>query len=121
MKKLILGVSLAAFVGIVLALPSSQTGSVIVTWPRAYDTSFPSDSYFSGSIVYWGTASRSYSNSSFVAGTVYSNAVINLTRGQTYYFTVTQLGTNGVESDFGNEVVYTVPNKPPKPGTTSTN
>lgn len=121
MKKIVSIAVLLSVSVVLLALPSSQTASVSVTWPRAYDTNFPSDVYFSGTIVYWGSTSRTYSASAFVAGTVYSNVVLNLTRGHTYYFTVTQLGTNGVESDFGNEVAYTVPNKPPKAGTSTVN
>lgn len=121
MKKLIY-VSIVMVLSLVLwALPSSQTGNVNIVWIRGYDTNYPTDAYFSGSVVYWGTTSRVYTSSVGVNSSVFTNNVAGLVRGSRYYFTVSQVGTNGIESDYGPEAVYTVPNKPPKPGTTTAN
>ncbi|HSU57070.1 MAG TPA: Ig-like domain-containing protein [Candidatus Dormibacteraeota bacterium] len=53
--------------------------------------------------IYQGTTSRSYS-SIVDAGNVTQLSPSNLTFGVTYYFTATAYDTNGVESDFSDEV-----------------
>lgn len=121
MKKIIYASITLLFSLVLWALPSSQTGNVNIVWVRGYDTNYPTESYFSGSVVYWGTTSRVYTSSVGVNSSVFTNNVAGLVRGATYYFTVSQVGTNGVESDYGPEAVYTVPNKPPKITSISTN
>ena len=108
---------------ILLAFPASQTGSVTVSWTPGYDTNYLNQSYFSEFIVYSSTTTNITAN-----GTPYPTSITNLnlavsglTRGATYYFTVTQVATNGAESDYGPIVPYTVPNKPPKVGTVNVN
>jgi len=64
--------------------------------------------------VYVGTVSRVYSVASS-AGNNVEYAVTNLTPGGTYYFAVTAVNTAGLESDYSNEVVYTVPTRPSAP------
>jgi hypothetical protein len=65
--------------------------------------------------LYDGVASRTYTNV-IPTGTATSNTISGLASGAIYYFTVTAVGTNGLESDYSAEVSYTVPlptNNPP--------
>ncbi len=66
--------------------------------------------------LYWGAASRTYTNYVTVTGT---NAVTikPLVRGAPNFFAVTALA-NSLESDFSNEVSYTSPTLPLPPGGT---
>jgi hypothetical protein len=71
--------------------------------------------------VYDGVASRSYTNA-IATGNATSNTISGLASGATYYFAVTAVGTNGLESDYSAEVRYTVPlptNNPPNISLTS--
>lgn len=62
--------------------------------------------------IYYGTASRQYSDlvdvkkATLVAGRVYG-AVTGLAAGTTYYFVATAYDTDGFESDYSKEVVWT--------------
>jgi len=67
--------------------------------------------------VYQGGASRAYTNV-IPVGLGTSNTVPGLIIGATYWFAVTAFDTNGLESDFSNEVSYTVPAPKPAPGLT---
>ena len=42
-------------------------------------------------------------------GSATTATVSNLVSGATYYFAVTAVDTNGQESDFSSEIIYTVP------------
>lgn len=64
--------------------------------------------------VYTGNSSRSYDRIES-AGNDVMFSVTNLVLGQTYYFAVTAVNSAGLESDYSNEVVYTVPSKPSAP------
>jgi Bacterial Ig domain/Fibronectin type III domain len=71
--------------------------------------------------LYDGVASRAYTNV-IDTGTATTQAVSNLTVGVTYFFAVTAVGTNGLESDYSAEISYTVPlptNIPPTISLTS--
>jgi len=57
--------------------------------------------------VYYGTASHQYS-SYRDAGNVLTYNLTGLSSGTTYYIAATSYDTSGVESDYSNEVVYTV-------------
>ncbi len=61
--------------------------------------------------IYWGTRSRAYTQHLEV-GRVTTARVTGLSTGSTYFFAATALATGGLESDFSNEVQYTVPNPP---------
>lgn len=65
-----------------------------------------------GYIVYYGPASRNYTNAVNV-GNVTTNTVSGLVDGATYFFAVTAFNTNGLESDFSDEVSYAPPNPIP--------
>ena len=53
--------------------------------------------------VYYGTASRAYSNSTDV-GNVTTNDITGLTKGQTYFIAITAYDTSHNESSYSNEV-----------------
>ena len=75
----------------------------------------PSTDPVSGYKVYHGTISGIYTDSTN-AGPATSMTVAGLTEGTTYYFVATATGTNLLESEFSNEITYTVPlpaNQPP--------
>ena len=58
--------------------------------------------------IYYGGASRSYTNL-FSAGDQTETTVSNLSVGETYYFAVTAVSYEGIESDFSDEAVIQVP------------
>lgn len=61
-----------------------------------------------GYTVYYGTSSHSYTNSVQTgADVVYT--IRALEEGTTYFFAVTAYDSNRTESDFSNEITYTVP------------
>lgn len=63
--------------------------------------------------LYIGGASRTYTNA-VTLGRTNRAAVISLWAGRTYYFAVTAVASNGVESAFSNEVSATVRPNPPQ-------
>ncbi len=68
-----------------------------------------------GYYVYLGVESGNYTNKLDV-GQVTSATISNLVDGLTYYFAVTAYNSSGLESDYSNEMSYTVPasaNQPP--------
>ena len=72
------------------------------------------DSTVVGYKMYYGVASRTYTNLVDV-GNATSGRIPGLVEGTTYYFAATAYDQPGVESEFSNEVGYTValPNTPP--------
>jgi len=83
-------------------------GNATVGWDRNQEPNI------AGYKVYWGTATRNYSNSATVyyyakqpAGMSY--VVNDLQDGKTYYFAVTALDMAGRESDFSDEVIKKIP------------
>jgi hypothetical protein len=60
--------------------------------------------------VYYGTTSRSYTNSvSAGTQTTYTIPSSGMNAGKTYYFAVTALNTSGIESAYSNEASKTIP------------
>ena len=61
--------------------------------------------------MYYGTASRSYSQAlgsgNYVTTT--TSTVSGLARGHTYYFAVTGFGSDGTESAYSNEASKLIP------------
>lgn len=67
--------------------------------------------------LYWGTSSRVYTSSMTILVPKTTATVTGLSPGVTYYFAVTAFTTDGLESDYSDEVSYTVPGLPvPPPG-----
>jgi hypothetical protein len=81
----------------------SVPGNVLtLAWDRSTDSSV------TGYRIYYGAASRNYTNS-IVVGNVTTNAVPGLMSGVTYFFAVTAYNASGLESIFSNETTHTAP------------
>lgn len=84
-------------------------GTVMLGWDAN------SEAYLAGYRVYWGTASRVYTNDPRPTVPVSSDpvyTVTGLTPGVKYYFAVTAYSTTGLESGYSNEVSATLPLPP---------
>ena len=68
--------------------------------------------------IYYGSASRSYTNSTAV-GNVTNTTINGLDDGATYYFAATTYDNAGHESTFSEEVVYFIPALVPPPPMTN--
>jgi len=78
--------------------------SAVVT--LAWDANTEDD--IKGYEIYYGTASRNYSDSIKVGNTT-QTTISNVQEGQTYYFTATAYDFGDNESAFSEELVYTIP------------
>lgn len=112
MKKLLAIILLSAVTA--FALPSTnKTSSVSVAWDP-YSYIHPEAGKEAGFILYYGTASGSYTwstNVGFRTNFTFTGLLFNTT----YYSAVTSYDTNGVESDFSNEINWN--HKKPQPPT----
>lgn len=88
-------------------LVANAASSVTLAWDAS-----PSPEV-TGYKIYYGPSSRNYTNVINV-GNVLMATVTNLSTGATYFFAATAYDGGGLESDFSNEVSYTVPQ--PRPG-----
>lgn len=85
-----------------LAASSSLTPSVILNWDASPDTNI------AGYKLYYGTNSGSYPQV-VSAGLVTQTTVTGLTPGTPYYFAATASDSTGLESDYSNEITFTMP------------
>jgi len=105
---------LTRVLGVILffALLHNPFQALSATFLGSYSVAFAWDSSPSSEVtgyrVYYGAASGNYSNS-VVVGNVTTNTVPGLASGVTYFFAVTAYNASGLESDFSNEISYTVP------------
>ena len=90
------------FLLIALPLSAAQAASVDLEWDANAEPEL------AGYKIYWGTSSSSY-NSSKDAGSNTICTVTGLDEGTTYYFAATAYDGDGNESDYSNQVSYTVP------------
>jgi fibronectin type 3 domain-containing protein len=67
-----------------------------------------SEANLSGYRIHYGTSGGNYTAVKDV-GKQTTCTVTDLTPGVTYYFAATAFNTSGLESDYSNEVLYTVP------------
>lgn len=97
---------LAAF-GITV-VPAAN-GSATLTWvPPTQNTDGSPLTDLVGYVVRWGTTSGNYSNSATINNPGVSSYVVNnLLTGTTYYFVVSALNQQGLESTFSNEASKT--------------
>ncbi len=100
-KHFIYGMVLLLF--IVISSSTAYAGEVTLSWnaPTTNEDGTPLTD-LDGYIVYYGTASGSYSQDTNV-GNVTTYQVTGLTDGATYYFSVTAYDTSGNESAYANE------------------
>src|SRR5580765_765606 len=89
-------------------LTSFAAPSITLAWDPSPDPSVV------GYKVYWGVATRNYTNS-LSAGSATTLTVSNLVIGTPYYFAATAYDTNGIESDYSVEASGSIalPNQPP--------
>src|SRR5512138_1032300 len=97
----------AAFAVNAQLAPTNPPANVVLAWDP------PATSGIAGYNVYWGAASRHYTN--LVTTTNLTATINNLDRGTTYYFAATAFSVTGLESEFSNEVSYTPPARPIAP------
>lgn len=87
-------------------------------WPVTLEWDANPEPNVAGYIVYFGTSSRSYFFSTNIVGRTscyFTNSIF--TPGTTYYFAVTAYDQLGLESEFSQEVSFTLPrptNTPPR-------
>jgi hypothetical protein len=84
-----------------LALPALQSASIPLAWSPSIDPGVV------GYKIYWWPAAGGATNSVDV-GNVTKTTITGLTEDTTYYFAATSYDTNGVESDFSNQIELTV-------------
>lgn len=87
---------------------SAQRASISLTWDNNPETDL------GGYRVYYGPATRSYTNYQNVGKTNICT-VTNLVDNASYFFAVTAFNTNGLESDYSNEVRLTTGRRPAAP------
>src|SRR5207244_154249 len=85
---------------------SASAASVSLVWNASSGTNV------AGYNVYYGVASRTYTNKVNV-GNVTNATISGLIEGTTYFFAVTAYDQYGLESDYSNEMSYMVPVTPP--------
>ena len=90
------------------ALPSAAMQSVTLAWSPSTDPAV------AGFRIYYGPASRAYTNS-LAVGNVTATTISGLVEGATYYFAATTYDNAGHESVFSDEVTYVIPGLPPPP------
>jgi fibronectin type 3 domain-containing protein len=92
--------------GSLAAAPEALPANVRLAWDPSPDPGIASYK------VYYGAASGNYTNS-VSAGTATSVTISNLAQGVTFYFAATATDTNGLESDFSDEVSGRAGNQTP--------
>ena len=84
---------------------SAFADSVTLIWNPSPGTNV------AGYYVYYGGASRTYTNKSNVGNT--TNATVSgILEGPTYFFALTAYNSDGLESDYSNELAYGIPAPP---------
>ena len=85
-----------------ILVPSVYSDETILSWdPNP-------ESEIAGYKTYYGTTSKTY-DACVDVGNVSSCTISGLQEGTTYYFAVTAYNIENIESDFSEEVVYTIP------------
>jgi hypothetical protein len=88
--------------------PANPPVGVSVAWDKS------SGSNVVAYRVYWGVASRQYTNRMDDGGNL-TAVITNLVMGTTYYLAATAVTDAGLESGYSNEAVYSTPSVPPPP------
>ena len=98
---------------LLLAVSSASAADVTIAW----DANTEPD--LAGYILFYGTSSGSYANS-VDAGNATEYTITDLAEGTTYYFAAKAYNTSDNQSDYSQELVYTVPSANTAPNTPST-
>jgi hypothetical protein len=98
---------------LLLAARPAAAASVTLAWTPSANPAV------TGFIIYYGTASRAYSQS-LTVGNVTNATITGLTDGTAYFFSATTYDAGGRQSDFSQEVVYQIPALPVTPVVTNT-
>ncbi len=93
---------------LLLCAGSASAATVTLAWDPSPGTNV------AGYHIYYGSASGSYTNT-VDAGACLTITVTNLGLCTTYFFAATAYDSNGLESDFSNEISYSVPCRPVPP------
>ena len=101
-RRLVTNFIAAGVLGLLCLLPATASQRVALTWKPSPNPNV------AGYQIYYGPASRTYTNSS-VFGNVTSGTISGLLEGATYFFSATTKNAAGIESGFSNEASYTVP------------
>jgi hypothetical protein len=97
--------NLAAFS---IQVTAVATGSALLSWtPPMQNTDGSALTNLNGYKIYWGSSLGNYPNSASVGVGVASYTVEQLTPG-TWYFTVTAVNAQGVESSYSNVASKTI-------------
>jgi hypothetical protein len=107
MNRLRLISPIFVFVAVVIGHAAIAAPSVTLAWNANSETNL------AGYRLYWGPAARTYGQNQTVPVPTTIATVTNLVPTKTYFFAVTAYTTDGLESDYSDEVSYTVP--PPRP------
>ncbi|HLZ53007.1 MAG TPA: fibronectin type III domain-containing protein [Verrucomicrobiae bacterium] len=84
-------------------LPALSSQNITLAWNLVTNTDL------AGYEIYYGPASRTYTNNIILTGNVTNATITGLVEGATYYFAATAHSPAGLESDFSGELVYRVP------------
>ncbi|MBE0544875.1 MAG: fibronectin type III domain-containing protein [Verrucomicrobia bacterium] len=111
MRRIVLSTFLLSTLAIFSPFPATAARNVTLAWDASASPSVV------GYRVYHGVASRNYTNQ-VSAGNTTSGTLSNLVEGTTYFIAATAVNDLGVESEFSDELSYTVPavqspNQPP--------
>lgn len=98
-QRLGVRISLIA-IGILWLARAAMGASVTLAWDSS-----PGTNIITQYKVYWGSATRNYTNA-VNAGTNLTATVTNLLAGPTYYFAATATDVFGLESDYSDEVSW---------------
>lgn len=101
-------ISLTLLFLLTFVLSASAAQSVTLAWNANTETNL------AGYRLYWGTGTRSYSTNLLqVLAPATTATVTNLQVGYRYFFAVTAYTSDGLESDYSDEVSYRVPGTAP--------
>jgi len=88
----------------VIVSPSGNNGVVTLDWtPPLENTDGSSLNNLSGYVIYFGTEPGSYTDTIAINNSgITSYTIDNLVENQTYYFTMTAVNSEGIQSDYSN-------------------
>jgi hypothetical protein len=116
-------ISVLAGIGVSCGSVFAAPAPISVAVPLAFDYDFVTNQV-AGVRLYYGASTNipgwdgtnivsfNYTNFVFLSAPATNGVITNLSWGVTYYFAATAITTNGIESDYSNEVMTNIPVKP---------